>query len=369
MTEPTISKHATSAPSLVKLTHGAMAINFIIEPFKPGLIPNLSMFGYNLFYGYLRRDIFLHNITRYQLDINNQLVDAILATQDPNFANLDPTKKESIQKTLDLHLEEVAFARYLTELALVENWKFPSLINRNSAGGLQQITGKTRAFATVMTRADPWTHYPVLVLDRNINDINEILENPIHCHNDKILNQVFGKTLTENTWEQELVIDINVVYDNGSISCNMTNLHNGKYYDKYQKQGQDLLDSHVAWRKKVGACPTLYIHTDHPENINNFPEHWATKIVPLNIDQDFRRECVRRPAWLEKLAQEYHKNPTHESDAFVLWVLDDRQIDLRDFAWWGDNDTNVMIDSDWKFIMYQPSAAYCYKFIKVSQAK
>lgn len=369
MTEPAISQHTTSAPESVMLQHGALAINFVVEPFKHGLIPTLNMLGYQLFYGYLRRDIFLHKLTRTQLDISNLVVDAIISSQDPNFDNFDSAKKESIQLTLDSHLKEVTFARYLTKLALTENWKLPSLINRNSAGRLQQITGSTRAFATIMTRPDPWTHFPVLVLDHSINDINEILENPTHCHNDEVLNQVFGKTLTENTWDPELIIDINITHNNGSISCNMTNIHNGSYYDKYQGHGQDLLDSHVAWRKKVGNRATLYIHTDHPENIKDLSSYWATKIVPLNIDQDFRKECASRPAWLEKVVRQYHDNPTHEAGAFVLWVLDDRHIDLRDLAWWGDDETNVMIDADWKFIMYQSSETYRSKFIKVSQAK
>lgn len=365
------SQHTSNKASMVKLQHGKLAFTFEIETLSHGLIPTLQMLGYRLYHGYLNRDVFLHKIANKSsmIESNNRLVTASLAKQNAEFDQLDDKKKIEIESLLD-SMRDTVFARYMTKISMTENWKTPVIINRSFAGQLQQVTGKTRAFATMMTKSDPWIHYPVLLLDHCQNDINEVLENPIHCHNDTILHEVFGMQIgEENSWEPELVIDIDVAYNKGSIICNMTNIHNGVYYDKYQGQGQDQFDSHVAWRKKVGACPTLYIHTDHPENIKDLSKQWSTKIVPLNIDQDFRRECANRPAWLEKLVHSYHNNPTHESNAFVLWVLDDRHIDLRDLAWWGDNDTNVMIDSDWKFIMYQPSAEYCSKFIKISQAK
>ena len=70
-----------------------------------------------------------------------------------------------------------------------------------------------------------------------------------------------------------------------------------------------------------------------------------------------------------KLTKAYCDNPTHETDSFVLWVLDDRTISLTDLAWWGDDQTNVMIDGDWKFILYQHSDSYRAKSIRISQAK
>jgi hypothetical protein len=360
-----VSKHNTSMNNSVLLQHGAIAINFMIDPFKHGLISTLKMFGYKLWYGYPHRDVFLHQLNRFSTDISDLVVKTILKTQDPEFTNLTSHEKEILAS----NQKETAFTRYLTKLALVEEWNMPSLINRGENGVPHQITGTTRKFATHMTKPDPWKHYPILVLDHDVNDINDLLENPTHCHDDKILHNVFGKEMTENTWDPELVIGINVSYDHYKINCKMGYIHNGYYFDHHQGRGQDLLDSHVAWRKKVGFRPKLYIHTNNPKNIRNNGAYWNVQVVPMEVDQDFINECAKRPAWLEKAVQAYRDNPTHELDAFVLWVLDDRVINIADLAWWGDDQSNVMIDADWKFILYQHEESYRCKSIRVSQAK
>ena len=360
-----VSKHNTPMANHVLLQHGAMAINFQIDPFKHGLISTLKMLGHKLWYGYAHRDVFLHQLNHWSTDTNDLVVNTILKTQDPEFTSLTSHEKEILAS----HQKETAFTRYLTKLALTEEWKMPALVNRRADGIIHQITGTTRKFATVMTKSDPWKHFPILMLDYDINDINDILENPIHCHNDEILHEVFGKKMTENTWDPELIIGINVSHDHHKINCSMSYIHDGYYFDHHQGRGQDLLDSHVNWRKKVGFRPKLYIHTNHPKNIKNNGSHWDVQFVPLEVDQEFINNCANRPAWFEKVVQAYCANPTHESDAFVLWALDDRVINIADLAWWGDSQTNVMIDTDWKFILYQHSESYRSKFIRVSQAK
>jgi hypothetical protein len=359
-----VSKHHTPSNNSVLLQHGAMAINFTIDPFKHGLISTLKMLGYKLWYGYAHRDVFLHQLNSYSPDVHDLVVKTIITTQDPEFSNLTNHEKDILTNQ-----KQAAFTRYLTKLALVEEWQLPSLVNRSEKGITHQITGQTRKFATYMTKSDPWKHYPILVLDHDINDINDLLENPTHCHNDEILHDVFNKKMIENTWDPELIIGINVSYDNHTINCHMSYIHSGYYFDHHQGRGRDLLDSHVTWRKKVGFRPKLYIHTNHPQNIKNNGVHWDVQFAPLEVDQDFINQCSNRPAWFEKVAQAYCNNPAHEPDAFVLWVLDDRVIYIADLAWWGDDQTNVMIDTDWKFILYQHAESYRSKFIKVSQAK
>jgi len=360
-----VSKHHTTSNNSVLLQHGAIAINFTIDPFKHGLISILKMLGYKLWYGYAHRDVFLHQISQFSTDVSDLVVRTICKTQDPEFSNLTSHEKD----ILLTHQKETAFTRYLTQLALTEEWEMPALVNRGASGIIHQITGSTRKFATGMTKSDPWKHYPLLVLDHDVNDINDLLENPTHCHNDQILHDVFNKKMIENTWDPELIIGINVSYDHHKINCQMIYIHNGTYFDHHQDRGQDLLDSHVNWRKLVGIRPKLYIHTNHPQNIKNNGIHWDVQFAPLGVDQDFINECARRPAWFEKVALSYRDNPIHEPDSFVLWVLDDRVIKLADLAWWGDDQTNVMIDADWKFILYQHSESYRSTFIKVSQAK
>jgi hypothetical protein len=369
-TELPVSKHNTSMTNSVMLQHGSMALNFMIDPFKHGLVPTLNMFGYKLWHGYPRRDVFLHQMSRYQEEAHHDVVKKIIAKQDPGFDNLTNEQKESINQELYGNRQsEAAFTRYLTKLALIESWNLPALINRGESGIMHQITGSTRCFATIMTKPDPWTHFPVLMLDHAVNDINDVLENPTLCSNDEILHEVFGKTMTENTWDPDLIIGMDVSYNHYKINCNMTYIHNGYYYDHHQGRGQDLLESHVAWRKKVGFRPKLYIHTNNPQNIKDNGVHWDVQFAPLEVDQDFVNECAKRPAWFEKVTKAYCDNPTHETDSFVLWVLDDRTISLSDLAWWGDDQTNVMIDGDWKFILYQHSDSYRAKSIRISQAK
>lgn len=364
-----VTKHHTSSNNSVLLQHGALAINFVIDPLHHGLISTLSMFGYKLWYGYAHRDVFLNQLGTFSTDTSQLVVKTILTKQDPGFDNLSDEEKESINRILFNSQKETAFTRYLTKLSLMEDWKMPALVNRGRSGIIQQITGATRKFATRMTRSDPWKHFPVLVLDHHVNDINDFLEDPTHCHTDEILHEVFGKKMTENTWDPELIIGINVTYDHQKINCNMGYIHDGYYFDHHQERGQDLLDSHVAWRKKVGFRPKLYIHTNNPGSIKHDGVHWDVQFAPLEVDQEFINICATRPAWFEKVTQAYCNNPTHESDAFVLWVLDDRVINIADLAWWGDDQTNVMIDTDWKFILYQHAESYRSKFIKVSQAK
>ena len=208
-----VTKHHTSSNNSVLLQHGALAINFVIDPLHHGLISTLSMFGYKLWYGYAHRDVFLNQLGTFSTDTSQLVVKTILTKQDPGFDNLSDEEKESINRILFNSQKETAFTRYLTKLSLMEDWKMPALVNRGRSGIIQQITGATRKFATRMTRSDPWKHFPVLVLDHHVNDINDFLEDPTHCHTDEILHEVFGKKMTENTWDPELIIGINVTYD------------------------------------------------------------------------------------------------------------------------------------------------------------
>ena len=372
MLSPVPIRHTVNSVSQVMLQHGAMALNFNVEAFGHGLIPTLSMLGYRLWYGYFHRDFFLHNIANkaYMLRISAQTVDALIAKQDPVFLNLDLDKQKAIDNLLmPQRLKGISLARYLTKLAITEDWKMPSIFNRHLNKDLEQETGRNRAFATVMTKPDPWLHYPALILDHEFNDINNLLSNPIHCHNDDILHEVFGKKIEDNTWDPELVFDINVKHIGSLIKCHLTRIHDGSHYDKYQGLGGELLDSHVIWRKKSGPRPTLRIRTNYPKNIKGSDIHWNKIIEPLGLDQDFINDCIKRPAWLEIAVREYHKNPVYDSSTHVLWVLDDRFINLDDLAWWCNDTANVLIDVDWKFILYSPSNTYLSQDIKVSQAK
>jgi len=373
MTTRAVIQHNTTSNSWVVLQHGAIAFQFQFESFNQGLIPTLSMFGYKLWYGYFQRDVFLHKFPGPRTTgQDNRVIRAILLLQDPGFDKLNVDEKNRIELIATAAQQtETAFIRYLTNLSLTEDWKMPALINRNKIKSMTVVTGNTRRFATNMTRADPWTHYPVLLLDHDANDINDILADPIHCHNDEILHKVFGKEMNDsvNSWSPEIGINIKVTYDCNNIKCELTGIHDGNDYNKYQGNGKELLDSHVAWRKKMGWRPKLHIHANQPKNLKNKDRLWDISIVPLAVDEYFLKECAKRPAWLEKLVRGYHDNPTCDSNTVVLWVLDDRNIDLSDLAWWCDNDANVFIDVDWKFILYIPGESYNSKFISVSQAK
>jgi hypothetical protein len=378
MQEPFWQK--SKSKSNVLCQHGSIAFNFIsnssilkineVEVSIHGIVKTLDMLGYRLWYGYLHRDVFLNKVANkgYMLSATEKIVDALIAQRDPGFTSLDPDKQLEINDIIEPQgLKDVTFARYLTKLAITEDWKNPSIFTRDLDKEMQQKTGRTRAFATSMTRAEPWLHYPVFLLDHESNNIDNILLNPIHCHNDDILHEVFGKKLKDSTQNLELVIEINVIYTRSMIHCSIFGVYD--YDDKHQGLGGDLLDGHVAWRKNYGLRPALCIRTNCPENIKGYNKHWDTTIEPLGLDQDFINECVKRPAWFERVVRDYHTNLADGPSTHVLWVLDDCVVNLDELAWWSNNDFNVLIDSDWKCILYSPSKTYSSTIIKISQDK
>ena len=341
-----------------------------VEALKHGLVKTLDMLGYRLWYGYVHREVFLNKIAnkRYMLSAAEEIVNALIEQQDPRFLSLDSNKQKEINDVIQpQRLKDITFARYLTRLSMTEDWKRPSIFTREFGKEMQQITGRTRAFATTMTRLDPWLHYPVLILDHESNEIDNVLLNPKHCHNDEMLYEIFGKKLEDNTQDPELVIDISVIHAGSMIHCSIFEVND--YSDKYQGFGSDCLDSHVAWRKKSGPRPALHIRTNFPENIKEYNFHWNKTIKPLGLGQDFINQCLKGPAWFEKVVREYHKNPEHDSSTHVLWVLDDRCVELDALAWWCNDNTNVLIDADWKFILYSPSETYSSMTIMISQDK
>ena len=377
--QPTIQQKSEFTSNTI-VQHGDIAFDFNsdsyilkingVEASKHGLVTTLKILGYRLWYGYMHRDVFWSKIANKTciLSTTKKIVDALIAQQDPGFTSLDSDKQLEINNVIEpQQLRDVTFARYLTKLAITEDWKKPSVFTRELDQEIQQINGLTRAFATTMIRNDPWLHYPVLILDHELNDVNNVLLNPKHCCNDDVLHEVFGKKLEADTQDPELVIGINVRHNGSMINCDIFSVND--YSDKHQGSGVDLLYSHVAWRKKSGPRPALCIRTNYPENIKGSDRYWNKTIEPLGLDRDFIHECSQKPAWLEIVVRDYHTNLACDSSTHVLWILNDRFVDLDALAWWCNNDANVLIDSDWKFILYSPSETYSSMFVMIGQDK
>lgn len=148
-----------------------MRFNFGFEGIKTGIVPLLQTFGKQLRYGHLTKSAFY---TRYSHNFNSTIQQ--LTEANSNCPWVDQSR--------------LAFYLLMCRTALKESWLYPGLISRTPDGDLDQETGMSRAFASMMTQSQPWNHYPVLLLDDCGADI-DLFETCEIITSDRQLHQIF----------------------------------------------------------------------------------------------------------------------------------------------------------------------------------
>lgn len=328
---------------------GELGVNVLFGGLNKGIVSLLEQFGSKLYFGYPHRDIFLNYFYLHKRHLLiHQLKDIQSTSEDGPNNHAD----------IALHL-------YLSRVALSQKWKYPALLNRSPGGGLVQATGGSRAFAMGLTKPDPWKHFPVLMLEDNDKDPGVVLVDPVKINSDRELTELLGGKYDPDIWDPtiQLTVEINKT-PAGNSYVFLKHVDDHGFYDRSVDRGRDFLEEFKAWRDKNPGRPALKIYTNYPQNIRDINGCWDKEIV--GDTGNFEFEISQRRGWSEKLARDYHSQGKKHGNAHVLWLVQNRVIDLGDFLPWMDIKNTTYANSDWDFVLYRPDDVFSTTFIDVS---
>lgn len=328
---------------------GDLGINIVFGGMTNGVVSFIEQFGSELYYGHPRRDIFLNY---FYLHKRHWLVQQLKNIHSLN--NNEPN-----------HLADVALHLYLSRVALNQKWKYPALINRVPGGNLIQATGGSRAFALGLVKPEPWKHFPVLLLEERNKDPSVVLEDVVKVKSDRELTELLGGKYDSNIWDPsiQLTVEINKTSAGNSYAF-LKHVDDHGFYDRSVDRGRDFLDDFKAWRNKYPGRPKLKIYTNYPENVKDINGVWDWEVV--GDTGNFASEIGTRKGWSEKLAKDYHSQGRKYGDCHMLWLVQNRVVDLGDFLPWMDTKHTTYANSDWDFVLYRPDEIFGTILIDVS---
>lgn len=330
----------------LSIRSGLITGHYLFDHITNSIVDCLRAFDRHLYFGYMHRNVFLYN-------------------------NYLPAKDHLIKEMIDIdninedRIRNIGFCMYMTRVAQNQRWRYPALLNRDPAGRVTQITGNTRAFASMMVHDNPWEHYPILFAEHPDFNPNELLKDPVLIDSDEKLHEILGldPTSSSNEWNSSTHLNLRIEpYRNNQLWCRLDYIGDGTYHDHNPKQGRDLLDLYQQWRSQYPMPVPLAIYTQWPGRIINRNRAWQTEIVGTTENM----LLDDRPGTAERAVRDYHQAPTHAQD-HVLWVIRPRTIDLDDLLMWVDISHSTYISSDWSFVLWRRQEEYCNMFINVSQ--
>lgn len=327
----------------LSIRSGQVVGNYYFGSMTRSVIDCLRAFDRQLYFGHMHRDVFLYG---HYLHAKESL---ILEMMD-----LDAQSEDRIRN--------LGFCMYMSRVAQRQQWKYPALLNRDPAGRISQITGSTRAFASMLVHERPWEHYPILLAEHPDFDPNDLLKDPLLVDSDLMLHEIFGLDPQATTWDAPVEINLMIEKSPGGLWCRLDYVGNGTYHDHNPEQGQALLDEYQKWRMKYPSPIPLAVYTDWPDLLINRQHIWDVEIVGSSKGM----LMDDRPATVERSVRSYHQSPTHPHD-HVLWIVAPRPIDLGDLLFWMDDSHSTYISNDWQFIMWRRQQEYQNTFINVSR--
>jgi len=333
----------TDGAASLRITHGQVAATINLGQLSRDIVTFFRHFRRRLYFGHMHKDVFLY--------------EHYLAA-----------KQKLIRQCMDLDgLSEydrrnLGFCMYMSRVAQRQRWRWPALLNRDPAGRIQQITGNTRAFASMLVHDRPWDSYPILFAEHEDFDIARTLRDPVAIESDQQLNEVLGVEFNDSLWEARVHLKVDIEPAAGELWCRLDYVGDGTYHDHAPSEGAALFEDLCQWRARYGLPAKLAVYTQWPENILNVDRAWDVDIVGTTagmlIDD--------RPGYAERTVRSYHHSPTHDQD-HVLWVMQPRMLNLTDLLLWMDTSHSTYISPDWSFLLYRRQEEYSNTFINLSR--
>jgi hypothetical protein len=327
----------------IQVHSGRVAAVFHWDNLDQGIVQALESFGRQLWFGYMHRDVFLY---QHYLHAKQNLMHSLC----------------NISEASDQQKRTLAFSLYMMRAGMNQKWRWPALLNRNPMGTVDQSTGNTRAFASIMLHEDPWLTYPVLFAEHGDFDVHALLKDPVRIQSDQQLNEMLGMPYDDSMWEPEVFLYIRMTATKDMIYPQLDYIGDGSYHDHNPVAGHQILADYEGWRSRYQGAVPLAIYTQWPELIRNSQRAWHPEIVGTSegmlIDH--------RMAYAERTVSRYHCEPLHDQQ-HVLWVTQPRAIDLVDLLAWMDTTHSTYIADDWSFILYRQQSQYLNTFIRISR--
>lgn len=330
--------------SSLSIRSGGLLANYNFKDITESIVGMLAAFDRRLYYGYMHRDVFL-----YGQYLNHKEVMMHQMLQNTQFTQE--------------HHRHIAFFMFMARVAQNQKWRYPSLLNRHPNGKIQQITGRTRAMASLLVHDRPWEQFPILLADHPDFRPDEVLDDPELIETDQRLHEILDVDPNNKEWTAPVEINLVIEKTGPDLWCRLDYVGNGYYHDVDPKDGQEMLEEFDQWRQQYPGPVPLAVYTQWPELLIDRPRAFEVEIVGSShgmlIDE--------RPGTAERTVRSYHNSPHHRQD-HVLWVVEPRPIDLTDLLFWMDTKHSTYISSDWKFLLYRRQPQYVNTFITVSQA-
>lgn len=325
-----INQAPTNTDYSLNLESVSMSFQFGFEGIKTGIVPLLRTFGKQLYYSKFTEQAFVDSYSHATRTIVKKLcgVDS-LSYSDINI---------------------VAFHLLMLRKAQTESWFWPALITRDPSGTLDQETGHSRAFATMLTKPDPWNHYPVLMLE-DFGKQPSGLQEPVPIENDAMLHQMFHVD-PEVSRGFKKTIYFQIVNRNNRPYLRLNYLGNGSWHDTTPQAAQDLFVQYRNWHQK-NARPKITVFTNWPGRVANTGNFWDMEISQQSTD--LINDAQKRPGILETEVKSFHNRllTQPQSDQYFLWIVNASAIDLGHLLPWMSVSKNVLIQQNMNWILYR----------------
>ena len=340
--------------SFYKLRHGELAFDVVTEIPKIDDIVSYINLHWRLYYGQTLEEKYIEKFLGLRETLIRRLVQLPLSTSGQ--WTLDPADSDFI--TSDQQ-RQVASIIYMCKLSKTTTWDFPMICSNQKSKN-----GGRRVVATGMTTPKPWTQVMCLELVQH-GESSSWVHNPVEISSTEMLCTDILK-LGPGTSQQDSQVNWTFELKNNEIDFMCIEKSGNPFKKALDENTHKIWDQFVHWRSKYIPGSKIKIYTNWPSQIHNNFGAW--NIVEIYSSQHMIDEIQgfgNRPGRLEKFAQAEHNTPQETVD-HVLYVVDPRPIELGDLLIWANLESNVYIESQWKFLLYRREDFYNSTIIDTS---
>lgn len=266
---------------------------------------------------------------------------------------LDIVSKKSFDK---FEIQNLGFNLYMLEQAGKSLWRLPGTITDNVVN-----SGNSRIFSTSLVYKQPWNRVFFLAL-HTTTDPTEIFESYKNIRSSDDLHKVFD--LNQVNEFPEIELDLAFVKSHNLFSLQFRSVREITDSTDHDTVGLPYFDRFESWIKRYQQRPQILIRTNSVERIKNTNDFWD--IVSVESIDEIKR-TITKPGHIERAIYMWHFNRTGSSPEYVLDIIDDDAIDISELIFWQDNNHNVYIDKDFRFVLYRSEDFYQSKMISLSR--
>lgn len=319
-------------------------LNFGFEGLKTGIVPFLRLFGRELRQGTFNQKTFLKMYKHHCVHDLKQLT------------LLDDNTAWDEQKRL-------AFYLFMVRVSVEENWTYPALISRDINNRLDQATGMSRAFASLITNPAPWQHYPVLLCEKLFAN-QDLWEQCNLVTTDRQLHEVLDRDYNKTSdFKPKTNINLKIFNQNNNPYPRLEYIGNGTYHDETPMAAQTLLKKFIQWRNRYSR-PTIKIWTAWPDLVRNTNDFW--QIQQAGSSADLATQTTERPGLLETAVKHFHANQRNSMTTdYELWIVKPKVFDLATLLPWMNLDANVLINKTHDFVLYRADSEWKSQTVEI----